>query len=272
MTTRDPTSRGFKSVIELIEQSLEFEPASYNNAYLDRRITSRMRRTGADSYQAYKRILADDPEEQQALLDALSVNVTGFFRNPDVWDALRSLLRDLTATQRSVTCWSAACSDGREPYSLAMLAGDDPEISANRLDIIATDIDDEALDNARSGIYQTTTTTDIEGELNLLSDYSTFITKHDTQFEVKSEIKDMVRFDHHDLIRDPPLSDVDLLLCRNILIYIDSDYKETIFETLTGALKNGGYLVIGMSETPPATYRSMLEPVKKSKRIYKKVN
>lgn len=270
MTSRDTKARDFQAVLEYIEDEIAFEPSSYNDAYLDRRITSRMRRTGSESYREYRRVLADNQEERDALLDALSINVTEFFRNPEVWEALRPILRSLTDDRRRVDCWSAACSDGREPYSLAMLARDDPEIDADRLDVVATDIDAEALEAAREGVYETTTTTDIEAELEPLSDHSRYVRREENRFEVKSTIKRMVEFRQHDLIRDRPLENVDLLLCRNLLIYIDTDYKDPIFETLVASLRDGGYLVIGMSETPPPTYRDALDPVEKSKRIYRK--
>lgn len=270
MTQRERSTPGFEPVIEFIADELDFEPASYNDAYLDRRITSRMRRTDSDSYREYRRLLATNPDERTALLDALSINVTEFFRNPDVWEALRPILRKLTTDQRRVDCVSAACSDGREPYSLAMLARDDPEIDPNRLDIVGTDIDEDALDAARAGVYETTTTTDIEHELEPLSDHDAYVGQDGDRFEVKESIKRMVDFRRHDLIRDRPFERADLLLCRNVLIYIDADYKDPIFETLVESLRDGGYLVIGMSETPPPKYRDKLVPVEKSRRIYRK--
>lgn len=269
-TSRDSTSRDFENVLEYIEDELAFEPASYNDAYLDRRITSRMRRTGSDDHREYLRLLRKRPEEQAALLDALSINVTEFFRNPEVWEALRPLLRSLTRDNRRVHCWSAACSDGREPYSLALLARDDSEIDADRLRIVATDIDAGILDVAREGVYETTATTDIETELEPLDDHEEFVRKEDNRFEVAPSVRDMVTFEQHDLIGDRPKTDVDLLLCRNLLIYIDAEYKEPIFETLVNSLRDGGYLVLGMSETPPTAYRDVLDPVEKSARIYRK--
>ncbi|MDX1747520.1 MAG: CheR family methyltransferase, partial [Halobacteriales archaeon] len=125
-------SRAFGQLLEYIEASLEFSTSMYNDAYLDRRISARMRRNDIDDYRDYHRHLEADGEEQQALLDALSVNVTSFFRNPDVWEALRPVLRELTAAGRTKV-WSAACSDGREAYSLAMLAHDDPQVRADRI-------------------------------------------------------------------------------------------------------------------------------------------
>jgi len=143
--------RAFNRLLDFIQEELEFESGFYNNAYLDRRITARMRRTDHDDYQAYQQLLKRDDEEREALLDSLSINVTGFFRNPDAWEKLRLVLRELTANNRTVKVWSAPCADGREPYSIAMLAQDDAEIDANRLDILGTDINPDILEVARNG-------------------------------------------------------------------------------------------------------------------------
>jgi chemotaxis protein methyltransferase CheR len=116
----------FDRLLEYIETDVGFETDFYNDAYLDRRITARMRRTEADSYSEYLRQLRAGTGEHQELLDSLSINVTGFFRNPEAWEGIRSVLRTLTAERRNVRVWSEPCADGREPYSLAMLSLDDP--------------------------------------------------------------------------------------------------------------------------------------------------
>ncbi|MFC6726695.1 CheR family methyltransferase, partial [Halobium palmae] len=137
---------GFDRVVRYVADAVDFEPDYYNDDYLGRRVTARMRRRDTDTYDAYLDLLRDDEEEEAALLDALTVNVTHFFRNAEMWEALRPVLRELTDEHRRVKVWSAPCADGREPYSLAMLAHDDPEIDERRLEITATDIDGAALD------------------------------------------------------------------------------------------------------------------------------
>src|SRR6056297_1457290 len=122
-------NRQFQRLLGFIESEMDFESGFYNDAYLDRRITARMRRTDTDSYRQYKQLLSRETDEREALLDSLSINVTGFFRNPEAWEALRPVLRELTENNRRVRIWSAPCADGREPYSLAMLALDDRKIN-----------------------------------------------------------------------------------------------------------------------------------------------
>ena len=268
--SRQESREAFDDLLGYIQREVGFETGFYNDAYLDRRITARMRRTGADSYGEYRDQLTTEDGEQDRLLDSLSINVTGFFRNPEAWSGIRDVLRRLTDERRSVRVWSAPCADGREPYSLAMLALDDSEINARRLSILGTDISDDSLNVARRGVYETSQTTDIGEELAPLEDSTSYVEQEGDRFEVKDRVKDLVEFENHDLIRGDPKHDFDLVLCRNLLIYIDSEYKVPIFETIEGSLRGDGYLVIGMTETLPHECRDTFEPFDKRHRIYRK--
>jgi len=260
----------FDELLGYIERELDFESGFYNDAYLDRRINARMRRTGIDDYRPYQRLLEDDEGERAALLDSLSINVTGFFRNPEAWESLRGVLRDLTAENRTVSVWSAPCADGREPYSIAMLALDDDEIDARRVEILGTDINHDILSTARAGRYEATQTTDIEAELEPLDAYEPYVDRQGEVFTVTDRVRDLVTFERHDLIRGREKEGFDLVCCRNLLIYIDADYKVPIFETITGSLVEGGYLMIGMTETLPSEFRDRYDPVEKKHRIYRR--
>ena len=263
--------REFNRLLEFIEEEMDFESGFYNDAYLDRRITARMRRTDHEKYRTYRRLLERDEEEREELLDSLSINVTGFFRNPEAWEKLRLVLRELASENHRVRIWSAPCADGREPYSIAMLALDDAEIRERRIDILGTDINPDILEVAREGVYETSQTTDIEAELEPLSEYTSVIDRDGDAFEVKPKVKEMVNFEQHDLIRGDPKRDFDLVLCRNLLIYIDASFKVPIFQTIRNSLREGGYLMIGMTETLPTECRDDFEPVYKQQRIYQRV-
>ena len=264
------SDRAFHDLLGYIERELDFESGFYNDAYLDRRITARMRRTGHDEYRTYQRRLEGNPEEQDALLDSLSINVTGFFRNPEAWESLREVLVDLTEGHGRVRVWSAPCADGREPYSVAMLALDDDDIDARRVEVLGTDINADILAAAREGRYETTKTTDIAGELEPLSATDPYVDREGDAFTVRDRVRELVSFERHDLIRGEDKHEFDLVLCRNFLIYIDSDYKVPIFETITGSLVDRGYLVIGMTETLPSEFRDTYDPVAKKHRIYRR--
>lgn len=261
----------FEGVLRQIDDTVPFEPGYYNESYLDRRITARMRRRDTDSHAEYERLLRDDDDERQALMDALTINVTEFFRNPEMWDVLRSVLRERTATQRRVRVWSAPSADGREPYSVAMLALDDPEIDASRIDVLGSDISEEALANARAGVYHTTRTTDIAEELSLLSTPDQYVDRDENTFQVKPAVQRLVRFETHDLIRDGARDPFDVVLCRNLLIYIDSGHKGAMFDTLEASLADDGVLILGMTESVPPDRRDRYEAVDKRRRVFRRV-
>ena len=270
MTTTSRTD--FDDLLEYVEDELGFATSHYNDSYLDRRFSARMRRTGSETYAEYLDHLTADDAEGGELLDALSINVTSFYRNPEMWEALRSVLRTVSAERRRIRLWSAACSDGREPYSLAMLAIDDPEVDESRVSITGTDISEQALDSARTGVYQSTRTTDIAEELSPLSNYEAYIQRSDDRFEIDPSVKRLVDFRRHDLIRDEPIGEFDLVMCRNLFIYIDPEYKEPILSTLDSSLADAGYLVIGMAETLPPDYRENFEPVVHRSRIHRRAD
>lgn len=262
-------TRSFGRVIKHIQDEVDFEPEYYNEDYLDRRISARMRRQDVEEYDEYLEVLKSDSQEKEALMDSLTINVTNFFRNQKMWEALRPVLRELSENNRRVDIWSAPCADGREPYSVAMLARDDRQIEERRLNVVGTDISDEALENAEAGTYETTRTTDIGEELSLLDDPEQYVDVVDNEFTVKEDIRNSITFERHDLIQDGPRRGCDLVFCRNLLIYIDTEFKIPIFDTITDSLREGGYLVIGMTETIPQELRDSFEPVNKRCRIYK---
>jgi chemotaxis protein methyltransferase CheR len=264
----DGTTGSFDDLLAYVESSLSFATSSYNRAYLDRRVSARMRRRRIDDYDEYRSVLRDDDEEREALLNALSVNVTSFFRNPEVWEGLREVLAELSE-QRRTRVWSAACSDGREAYSAAMLALDDDRIDAGRLEILGTDIKPEILRAARRGEYHASETNDLQSQLEPLADSDWYVERDGDAFRVTDEVRDLVSFREHDLVQEEPPRTFDLVICRNLFIYINTEAKQAIFETLGSALEPGGYLTIGMTETVPRGARDRYEPVEKRLRIYR---
>jgi chemotaxis protein methyltransferase CheR len=262
------TGGSLDDLLEYVETSLSFATSSYNRAYLDRRVSARMRRRRVDDYDGYLSLLRNDGDEQEALLNALSVNVTSFFRNPEVWEGVRRVLAELSGGRR-VRVWSAACSDGREAYSVAMLSLDDDRIDADRVEILGTDIKPEILRAARRGEYRASETNDLEAQLEPLADSDRYVNRADDTFRVTDAVRDLVSFRNHDLVREEPPRTFDLVICRNLFIYINTDAKQAIFETLGSGLTPGGYLTIGMTETLPNAARDRYDPVEKRLRIYR---
>jgi len=257
----------FARVRRFLAEELDFESDYYDDAYLGRRVDARIRRTDADSYAAYLRLLRRDAAEREAVLDSLAVNVTGFFRNPGVWEGIRDVLSDCGDRGRT-RVWSAPCSDGRESYSLAMCALEAG--LGTRVSVLGTDIDRGALENARQGVYRSTRTKSIEEELEPIRDLDAYVERTDDGVRVTDRVRRRVSFERHDLLRDDPKRGFDLVCCRNFLIYIDAEYKRAVIENVAAAVEAGGYVVLGKTERMPGACLDEFEKVDASARIYRR--
>ncbi|QSW98098.1 CheR family methyltransferase [Haloterrigena alkaliphila] len=262
------SDQAFDELLAFVEDELSFATSHYNDSYLDRRVSSRIRRTNSDSYAEYFEKLRADPDEQKALLEAMSINVTGFFRNPDVWDGIRDVLQCLTATNETVRVWSAACADGREPYSVSMLAHDDPDIDDSSVWVLGTDISEPALETAREGVYEESRTVDIADQLSFLDDYTDYVERDGRTYRMKPRVRRNIAFERHDLINDDPKTGFDLVICRNLFIYIDNEYKQPMLATIARSIRSRGYLVIGKAETIPPNLKSAFSVRDARLRIY----
>lgn len=257
----------FDDLLTYIESETSFASSYYEESYLDRRISARMRRTDVEDYGEYHDLLRESEDERAELLDTLSVNVTSFFRDNKVWTALRDVITELAEETGSVSIWSAAAADGREAYSLGMLTLD-IGLPSRSVDILASDIDENALDRARQGVYQSTRTTDLDEQLSFLDDPSTYVDIDGNQISITDTVSNLVTFGRHDLITGDPKEGFDLVLCRNVCIYLDSEYKRPILETVTESLRDGGYLVLGQTETLPPDIKERFDAVDPRLRIY----
>lgn len=272
--TTDDYGGGFDDLEEFIINQLEFSIGHYNEDYVKRRVHSRIRRSDADSYSEYLRYLGTTPQEQKELLDAFSINVTGFFRNPGVWKEIRKILRKKTQeNDGAIRVWSAGCADGREPYSIALLARADDRIDDDRITILATDINKAALVKAEKGVYEQSTTNDLHDQLSFLNNYEAYIDVEEDEgkFTVSDSVKELVDFRQHDIIRGKRRHGFDLVLCRNLFIYINSEHQEDVFTHVSDALEPGGYLVVGKSETVPKSIMDQFNAENMRMRIYKRI-
>ena len=259
----------FDQLAQFIEDDLGFATSHYNDSYLDRRFSSRIRRTGCADYGEYLSLVREDDDEQTELLSSLSINVTGFFRNPKVWDEVADVYADLSDQHRRVKVWSAACADGREPYSMALLLHDDDRVTESNFSVTASDINEEALDIARNGVYESSRTNDIGENLEYLSSYEDYVDVAGDEYRITRPVKRTVSFESHDLINGRPKSGFQFVACRNMFIYIDNEYKIPVFETLMDSMVSGGYLVIGKAETIPTPLSDQFEAVNNRLRIYR---
>jgi chemotaxis methyl-accepting protein methylase len=264
---------GFRLLTEKIARERGFGCASYKEKCLRRRIAVRMRARGVHSYADYARLLDGDAPEFDKLIDALTINVTKLFRNREAWDAIaaRVLPEVFAAPAGPVRAWSAGCSRGQEPYSLAVLfhryleqAGRLRELS--RVQVLATDIDQRCLAAAAQGGFDEEDFAEVPPEVRQRYFAS------DAPFRVDPAVAALVRFTSHDLLRDPPpvRGGFQLVMCRNVLIYFDRDSQERCFSTFFDALAPGGFLVLGKVETLLGEARRRFVAVDARERIFRK--
>lgn len=274
MLTGDP--EGFARLTGEIARVAGLALADYKEKVLRRRIAVRMRARGAETYGAYGDLLRKDPAELEQLKDALTINVTRLYRNPETWDRLRTLvLPELLARREgAVRVWSAGCSSGEEPYTLALCLAEEAErmgkhLWAHKARIVATDIDELVMGRARVGRYPSSAFLEIPPDLT--AKYFRPVGVDDR--EVVPALKRMVDVRRQDLLREPPPNPpYDLVVCRNVVIYFDRDGQDRIFAGFIDALAPGGYLLLGKVETLFGAARDRLELIDVRERIFRRAS
>ena len=271
MTVTDIDDGGFAALTAKIERDRAFGCTSYKEKCLRRRIAVRMRARGVHRFSDYAALLDRDAIEYDRLLDALTINVTKLFRNWSTFDTLaRHVLPILwDGSARPIRGWSAGCSSGEEAYSLAILfhrhaAQRGERAGASRVQILASDIDRASLDAARGGQYAEAAFADTPDDLR-----RRYFSLR-PPFEVVPEIRPLVTFERRDLLVDPAPAGMDLIVCRNVLIYFDRATQESLFQRFHDALVPGGFLVLGKVETLLGPTRSLFAAVEPRERIFRR--
>jgi two-component system CheB/CheR fusion protein len=215
----------------------------------------------------YSEYIDKNPDEYKALFDAILVNKTRFFRDPEAWDFItKSVLPDILDKSKSIKIWSVGCASGEEPYSIGIAIA---EVLKDQFDeynvrIYATDIDESSLKFARAGTY---TPDQMDGVSEYLRDK--YFTNAGRAYTISKKIRRLLIFSRNNLVSDPTISKVDLLICRNVLIYFNQALKPRIIHKLGYALINAGYLWLGKAEVPKIDFR-ILRPFNVKYRIFKK--
>jgi two-component system CheB/CheR fusion protein len=241
----------------------------YKRATVLRRIERRLQVRGLHSLPEYSELLASDENEFKALLDDMLIGVTNFFRDREAFDALeRVVIPDLFRDKGpgdEVRAWSAACSSGEEAYSLAMLMSEQAALgdASPPFQVFASDIDERAIGIARAGVFPGAIVTDVAP-----ARLRQFFTREEDRYRIRKPLRDRVLFAAHNLLRDPPFSRLDLITCRNLLIYLNRDVQARVLQMFHFALKPGGYLFLGSSESADAVADYFI-PVDKKNRIYR---
>lgn len=254
-------------VIELLAASTGLDLSGYRRSSMLRRVRRRMLLTGVSQMNDYLKLLRDDAKELQALHKDMLVNVTEFFRDPEVLEKIKDcvfphLARSLSPGD-SLRVWVAGCSRGQEAYSIAILIAEyfDRDIWRNA-QVFATDVNAADIEIARAGVYPES----IEAEVSQPR-LERFFTRVPSGYRVDQAIRDMCVFAVHDVIQDPPFSKVDLVSFRNVLIYMERPLQERVFQVLHYAINPGGFLILGTAEAAAAD-SALFALVDKKARIY----
>lgn len=263
---------GFVALTEKIARERRFACGSYKDRCLRRRIAVRMRACRVERYAEYAAHLDMHPEEWDRLLDALTINVTKFFRNPDVYDALANVVVPAlwALPVSSLRVWSAGCSSGEETYSLAILFhryaathGDLARLA--RVEVLGTDIDLRSLAAAERGSYTGPAFADTPPELR-----EAYFSKGEPA-EVIPAVRAITRFERRDLLNDPaPRGAFHLVVCRNVMIYFDRESQDRLVGRFHSALVPGGFLALGKTETLFGSLRDRFTTLKQRERLYRR--
>jgi two-component system, chemotaxis family, CheB/CheR fusion protein len=258
-------------LLDFVKRTRGFDFTGYKRSTIERRVAKRMGELDIASYDDYVDHLELHPEEFEALFNTILINVTAFFRDAPTWDHLADeVVPQLLASRppdAAIRVWSAGCASGEEAYTVAMVFAKALGESAflNRVKIYATDVDEEALDTARHGTYPARAVEDVPREA-----LERFFERSDQRYTFRRDLRRAVIFGRNDLVQDAPISRIDLLVCRNTLMYFNAETQSRILRRFHFALDDAGMLVLGKSEML-ITHADLFRPTDIKRRIFHKV-
>jgi two-component system CheB/CheR fusion protein len=267
----EQASTTLDALLEFVNQSRGFDFTGYKRSSIERRIAKRMAEVGVERYEDYIDYLELHSEEFPALFNTILINVTGFFRDPLTWEYLAGEVIPELVTARPpdspIRVWSAGCASGQEAYTLAMVLaralGD--RAFQERVKIYATDVDEEALDQARHGAYLPNEIEDVPRAA-----LEHFFERTDQRYVFRKDLRRCVIFGRTDLVQDAPISRIDLLSCRNTLMYFKAETQADILRRFHFSLRDDGVLLLGKSEML-ITHSDLFTPVDVKRRVFRKV-
>jgi two-component system CheB/CheR fusion protein len=263
------TASGFNRVLMAVRAATGHDFAQYKKSTILRRIERRMSQHAIDDMELYARFLKENPAEIHALFKELLINVTSFFRDPEAFALLKQeVLPSLFEGKPEgyvLRVWVAGCATGEEAYSIAMLLREfmDETRKDHKVQLYATDLDDEAIGLARAGVYPPNIAQDVTPER-----LHRYFVKETPGYRVKKEIREMVVFAIHNVIKDPPFTKLDLLCCRNLMIYLNPELQGRLLPAFHYALKPGGVLFLSPSETI-GNHTDLFAPVNRKWKLYR---
>jgi two-component system, chemotaxis family, CheB/CheR fusion protein len=260
----------FETLLLYLKQSRGFDFTAYKRSSLMRRVLVRMHNVEIKSFAEYLDFLQVDPDEFTRLFNTILINVTSFFRDAATWEFLASSvlppLLDSIAPEDPIRWWSAGCASGEEAYSMAILLAEalGPDEFRARVKIYGTDVDEEALTEARQAMYSSRSVEEVPPAL-----LQKYFDQHGDRFVFNKELRRSVIFGRHDLIQDAPISRINLLACRNCMMYFNAEAQARILARFQFALADGGLLFLGKAETL-LTHSGSFAAVDAKRRIFTK--
>lgn len=258
-----------KCLLEKIYRERGFDFREYKKTTLTRRLERRLCARWVKTYAEYAAVLDRDPSEYTRLFDDFTIKVTSFFRDKTVFRALEEVVLPALICQegRDLRIWSAGCATGQEPYSIAMLLLErlGQEISEWNINLLGTDIDTKVLNRARSGWF---TRTDVEGLHQVFLER--YFLPEGGGFCLKPIFQQLVNFEVHNLVSDRPYHGLDLVVCRNVLIYFNPALQIQVLKSFHEGLKEGGFLLLGKAETPAGEVRHLFQCLDTKAKLFRK--
>lgn len=263
------TETDFQMLKEVMNQGTGINFDYYRETYLKRRLKVRLTLTKTHTYSNYMQFLKTNPEEFKRLIDDITVNYTKFFRDTDVYDFLKDTLlpKLIFSSKPWIRIWSAGCSTGEEPYSLSMLIH---EISIKspkdrRITIYASDIDETVLAKSETGEYNQRAVQSVNEKL-----LNKYFDCQEKNYKVKPFVKEIVHFEKQDLMSPPLRRNLDLILCRNVMIYFSREIQQIIYGHFYDSLRPGGYFISGKTELISGQAAPKFVDVNPQCRVYQK--
>ena len=258
-----------QTIVAMLQERLGYDFSEYKSTTINRRIERRMALRKIGSLKEYIRYLSATPDELDNLRKDILITVTSFFRDRAAFDALSSCITKIVETKKprdSIRFWVAGCATGEEAYSIAILLAEalPDQFDERNIQIFATDLDDAAIEMARRGTYLEATVVDIDKSI-----LDRYFTSGDHTFQVSKSIRDKLIFAQQNLVSDPPFSGLDLVVCRNVLIYFSSRLQNRLLSMFHYVLNDTGYLLLGKSESV-GELSSLFSQVDRKWKIYKR--
>jgi len=267
--------RALKEILIFLKKQRKMDFTGYKETTLARRVAKRLFARKVSSYEEYLKMLEKDPHEPDELIADILINVTRFFRDREAFDTINRkvippiLSRNDAQEKKHIRVWCPGCSTGEEAYSIGILLLEKMRETGIKypLSIYGTDTDIEAIKYARKGNYKADRVQEIDP--GILKTYFDFNGETGT-YKICDEIRDIIKFGIQDLVSDPPISRLDILMCRNVLIYFSKELQKEVFPHFYYALNKGGFLILGKAENPVGKVNSLFKTVDKKWKIFRK--